>query len=65
MDHLVCFLPGTLALGNLHEADRKADDGGHLRLARELMETCVQVGASFPVEGTVQTVADVCWQASS
>eukprot|EP00752_Nemacystus_decipiens_P003825 g3519.t1 len=42
MDHLVCFLPGTLALGNLQGAEPKAD-GGHLRLARELMETCVQM----------------------
>lgn len=43
MDHLVCFLPGTLALGNLQGAEREAD-GEHLKLARELMETCVQVG---------------------
>lgn len=43
MDHLVCFLPGTLALGHLEGAAESAGDG-HLRLAQELMETCLQVG---------------------
>lgn len=42
MDHLVCFLPGTLALGQLRGAAGEGD--GHLALARELMETCYQVG---------------------
>lgn len=42
MDHLVCFLPGTLALGQLRGAAGEGD--GHLSLARELMETCYQVG---------------------
>ncbi|XP_022607948.1 endoplasmic reticulum mannosyl-oligosaccharide 1,2-alpha-mannosidase [Seriola dumerili] len=38
MDHLVCFLPGTLALGahNGLPAD-------HMDLARQLMETCYQM----------------------
>ncbi|XP_031734150.1 mannosidase, alpha, class 1B, member 1b isoform X3 [Anarrhichthys ocellatus] len=38
MDHLVCFLPGTLALGahNGLPAD-------HMDLAKELMETCYQM----------------------
>lgn len=37
-DHLVCFLPGTLALGahNGLPAD-------HMDLAKELMETCYQM----------------------
>uniref|UniRef100_A0A8C5VDC9 alpha-1,2-Mannosidase n=1 Tax=Microcebus murinus TaxID=30608 RepID=A0A8C5VDC9_MICMU len=38
MDHLVCFLPGTLALGVHHGLP--AD---HMRLAQELMETCYQM----------------------
>lgn len=45
MDHLVCFLPGTLALGHLEGAAGKAEDG-HLQLARRLMETCYQVRPS-------------------
>ncbi|XP_008574715.1 PREDICTED: endoplasmic reticulum mannosyl-oligosaccharide 1,2-alpha-mannosidase [Galeopterus variegatus] len=38
MDHLVCFLPGTLALGVHHGLP--AD---HMELAQELMETCYQM----------------------
>ncbi|XP_069791897.1 endoplasmic reticulum mannosyl-oligosaccharide 1,2-alpha-mannosidase-like isoform X2 [Narcine bancroftii] len=38
MDHLVCFLPGTLALGAHHGLS--AD---HMGLAKELMETCYQM----------------------
>ncbi|XP_053413093.1 LOW QUALITY PROTEIN: endoplasmic reticulum mannosyl-oligosaccharide 1,2-alpha-mannosidase [Nycticebus coucang] len=38
MDHLVCFLPGTLALGVHHGLP--AD---HMQLAQELMETCYQM----------------------
>ncbi|XP_036162800.1 endoplasmic reticulum mannosyl-oligosaccharide 1,2-alpha-mannosidase isoform X2 [Myotis myotis] len=38
MDHLVCFLPGTLALGAHYGLP--AD---HMDLARELMETCYQM----------------------
>lgn len=38
MDHLVCFLPGTLALGVHHGLP--AD---HMDLARALMETCYQM----------------------
>ncbi|XP_029470089.1 endoplasmic reticulum mannosyl-oligosaccharide 1,2-alpha-mannosidase [Rhinatrema bivittatum] len=40
MDHLVCFLPGTLALGahNGLTAD-------HMELAKDLMETCYQMNA--------------------
>ncbi|CAL8328551.1 unnamed protein product [Arctogadus glacialis] len=42
MDHLVCFLPGTLALGAHHGLP---DD--HLELARLLMETCYQMYAQM------------------
>ncbi|CAM9931533.1 unnamed protein product, partial [Hapterophycus canaliculatus] len=42
MDHLVCFLPGTLALGYLQGAAGREDEK-HLNLARELMETCFQM----------------------
>jgi len=41
MDHLVCFLPGTLALG----AHNKVDGAKpwHMDLAKELMRTCVEL----------------------
>ena len=39
-DHLVCFLPGTLALGYYHGLPK-----WHLELAAELMETCYQMYA--------------------
>ncbi|XP_067825699.1 mannosidase, alpha, class 1B, member 1b isoform X2 [Heptranchias perlo] len=42
MDHLVCFLPGTLALGAHHGLT--AD---HMELAKELMETCYQMYAQI------------------
>ncbi|XP_056434669.1 endoplasmic reticulum mannosyl-oligosaccharide 1,2-alpha-mannosidase [Gadus chalcogrammus] len=38
MDHLVCFLPGTLALGAHHGLP-----GDHMDLAQQLMETCHQM----------------------
>lgn len=38
MDHLVCFLPGTLALGAHHGLP--AD---HMELAKQLIETCYQM----------------------
>ncbi|KAL1844297.1 hypothetical protein VTJ49DRAFT_2354 [Mycothermus thermophilus] len=49
MDHLVCFMPGTIALaatGGLSERDARklptwsAQDDADMRLARELMHTC-------------------------
>ena len=40
MDHLVCFVPGMLALGA--QGDTAA---AHLRLAEELMETCYRMYA--------------------
>ncbi|KAJ8395881.1 hypothetical protein AAFF_G00027640 [Aldrovandia affinis] len=42
MDHLVCFLPGTLALG-AHNG--LPDD--HMELAQRLMETCYQMYAQM------------------
>ncbi|KAL6465303.1 hypothetical protein MHYP_G00254360 [Metynnis hypsauchen] len=38
MDHLVCFLPGTLALGAHHGLAAE-----HMELAQQLMETCYQM----------------------
>ncbi|KAK6198340.1 hypothetical protein LQW54_010363 [Pestalotiopsis sp. IQ-011] len=49
MDHLVCFMPGTIALaatGGLTEAEAKKSPGwtkqneADMKLARELMQTC-------------------------
>uniref|UniRef100_A0A8C2HK21 alpha-1,2-Mannosidase n=1 Tax=Cyprinus carpio TaxID=7962 RepID=A0A8C2HK21_CYPCA len=42
MDHLVCFLPGTLALGA--HFGLPAD---HMELAKQLMETCYQMYAQM------------------
>ncbi|KAL0979591.1 hypothetical protein UPYG_G00187000 [Umbra pygmaea] len=42
MDHLVCFLPGTLALGTHHGLPAE-----HLELAKQLMETCYQMYAQM------------------
>lgn len=38
MDHLVCFLPGSLALGTLHGAP-----SWHLELAEQVIRTCVEM----------------------
>jgi mannosyl-oligosaccharide alpha-1,2-mannosidase len=43
MDHLLCFLPGTLALG-VHYGMPKE----HLRLAEDLLYTCYQTYAAQP-----------------
>ncbi|RZF37766.1 hypothetical protein LSTR_LSTR012481 [Laodelphax striatellus] len=43
MDHLVCYLPGTLALGYHHGLPED-----HLKLAADLMETCYQTYAQRP-----------------
>ncbi|ESO92753.1 hypothetical protein LOTGIDRAFT_120396 [Lottia gigantea] len=45
MDHLACFLPGTLALGTYFGL--KED---HLELAKELMHTCFQMYARMPTK---------------
>lgn len=42
-DHLVCFMPGTLALGYAHGLDHS-----HLVLAKELMNTCVEMYRRMP-----------------
>lgn len=42
MDHLVCFLPGTLALGVHHGLS-----ANHMKLAKELIETCYQMYAQI------------------
>ncbi|CAH1271786.1 MAN1A2 [Branchiostoma lanceolatum] len=43
MDHLVCFLPGTLAIGH-----HNGLDASHLELAKELAKTCYQMYADMP-----------------
>ncbi|XP_071802353.1 endoplasmic reticulum mannosyl-oligosaccharide 1,2-alpha-mannosidase-like isoform X1 [Asterias amurensis] len=43
MDHLVCFLPGTLALGYHNGLDES-----YLELARSLAHTCYQMYAQMP-----------------
>lgn len=43
MDHLTCFLPGTLALGAHHGLP-----ASHLKLAEELLTTCYQTYAQQP-----------------
>jgi len=42
MDHLVCFLPGLLALG-VHRGLPAAHEEDHLSLAKELMRTCYEM----------------------
>jgi len=42
MDHLVCFLPGTLALGAQHIPEVREE---HMALAIKLTETCYQMYA--------------------
>jgi mannosyl-oligosaccharide alpha-1,2-mannosidase len=43
MEHLACFLPGTLALGVIHGLDIS-----HLDLAKELMRTCYEMYHAMP-----------------
>lgn len=38
MDHLVCFMPGMLALGYMHGMPES-----HLDLAKDLVRTCFEV----------------------
>ena len=42
MDHLVCFLPGTIALGAQHLPEQHDE---HMSLAGRLIETCYQMYA--------------------
>eukprot|EP00891_Asterochloris_glomerata_P000369 jgi/Astpho2/369/Aster-02244 len=46
MDHLVCFLPGLLALGHLHGVNTASDPTAQpsdLDLAEDLMQTCYEI----------------------
>lgn len=43
MEHLTCFLPGTLALGVIHGLD-----SSHLQLAADLAESCYKMYESMP-----------------
>lgn len=43
MDHLTCYLPGTLALGV-----KNGMPDWHMKLAEDLMNTCYQTYASQP-----------------
>jgi len=45
MDHLVCFLPGTLALGAQHIPEVAAE---HLDIAKKLMITCHEMYSRTP-----------------
>uniref|UniRef100_A0A3B3ZJ09 alpha-1,2-Mannosidase n=1 Tax=Periophthalmus magnuspinnatus TaxID=409849 RepID=A0A3B3ZJ09_9GOBI len=59
MDHLVCFLPGTLALGAHHGLT-----GAHMDLALQLMETCHQMYAQMET-GLSPEIAHFSLQTSS
>ncbi|BDA50577.1 probable endoplasmic reticulum mannosyl-oligosaccharide 1,2-alpha-mannosidase at C-terminar half [Coccomyxa sp. Obi] len=49
MDHLVCFLPGLLALGHLHGVNTgAAGEEDDLAIARQLMRTCYEMYARTP-----------------
>lgn len=45
MDHLVCYLPGTLALGYMHGLGDE-----HLELAKKLMKTCFNMYNRMPTK---------------
>lgn len=45
MDHLVCFLPGTLALGHLNGLPKS-----HFTLAKDLMKTCYEMYNKMPTK---------------
>ncbi|CAK8675021.1 unnamed protein product [Clavelina lepadiformis] len=49
MDHLVCFLPGTLALGStLFSKTHPRQAAEHMQLAQDLCQTCYQMYANTP-----------------
>ncbi|EIE20577.1 hypothetical protein COCSUDRAFT_48568 [Coccomyxa subellipsoidea C-169] len=49
MDHLVCFLPGLLALGHMHGVNTgAAGEEDDLAIARQLMRTCYEMYARIP-----------------
>lgn len=43
MDHLLCFVPGMLALGTLFETEDATKNARHLALAEKLMQTCYEM----------------------
>ncbi|DAZ95638.1 TPA: hypothetical protein N0F65_002267 [Lagenidium giganteum] len=43
MDHLLCFVPGLLALGTLQDPTAVEKNKRHLDLSKKLMETCYQM----------------------
>lgn len=45
MDHLVCFLPGTLALGYLNGMPES-----HMQLSKELIKTCYEMHNKMPTK---------------
>ncbi|VDI53984.1 mannosyl-oligosaccharide alpha-1,2-mannosidase [Mytilus galloprovincialis] len=45
MDHLVCFLPGTLALGYINGMPEE-----HMDLAKEMMRTCYEMYNKMPTK---------------
>ncbi|XP_059611049.1 endoplasmic reticulum mannosyl-oligosaccharide 1,2-alpha-mannosidase [Phlebotomus argentipes] len=45
MDHLTCYLPGTLLLGHKHGMPES-----HLKLAKDLLETCFQTYMKQPTQ---------------
>jgi len=48
MDHLVCFAPAMLALGVMHQVVTGAEADDHLKMARDLCETCYQMYERSP-----------------
>ena len=52
MDHLVCFMPGLLALGAINgahsENGKGAPDLKRLKLAKDLLETCLLMYEKHP-----------------
>lgn len=43
MDHLLCFVPGMLALGTLYETQDLKKNEKHLDIAKKLMKTCYEM----------------------
>eukprot|EP01024_Parvocaulis_polyphysoides_P034919 TRINITY_DN3091_c0_g1_i4.p2 TRINITY_DN3091_c0_g1~~TRINITY_DN3091_c0_g1_i4.p2 ORF type:complete len:175 (+),score=10.86 TRINITY_DN3091_c0_g1_i4:196-720(+) len=50
MDHLVCFLPGLLALGNFHQVETgQKNEPQDMEIARKLMQTCYEMYRRSPL----------------
>ncbi len=60
MDHLVCFLPGVLALSSLRPATPDVDTKHHLELAKEVMKTCNQFYHLTSVGASLLCLSGVC-----